>query len=217
MATKPTQTLGWTTTGAEETEPSVSEKADGFAGGDVVSAEKTNWNLRLTTDWQNYLSDQIFTGDLELSTGDLVLTAGEVKHGNRTLALPSFTGMATTTSGPFPVSGGSGYYMSGASGDVLIVAIPLDVGARVQSIEASVAQGGAGTLTMSLHKHDHTSSGDTQIGTTNTTATPTVTTLTITPGSPTAIVADEAWHISFTSNASSWFIYGCINVVYDTP
>lgn len=66
MATKPGQTVGWTTSGAEETEPSSGTKADGYATGDPVPAEEHNWIFRLCTDWQEYLSDGVLTGDHEL-------------------------------------------------------------------------------------------------------------------------------------------------------
>lgn len=137
MSVKPSTLPRWATgaTGiAATTEPASGDKDDGFAVGDRPPAGWFNWLLHTIYLWAEYLSDQVFTGDV---TADrFVTTDSDVVHGLRTYVVGPIhfkDTLATGTIGGTGAGGGSFNVPAGSFGE-FFVPIDLQLGQRLTQV-----------------------------------------------------------------------------------
>lgn len=76
MASKPSDTLDWVATG-KRTDPGGTLRTNGYDPGNRLASQHINFILKLLTDWIKYISDQVFTGQVE-ATGNFLTSAGNI-------------------------------------------------------------------------------------------------------------------------------------------
>lgn len=132
MASKPSDTLDWVAAG-NTTDPA-GKRTTGYALNDRLPAKGLNFILKLITDWILYLSDQVFTGDVE---ADRFITAdSDVVHGLRTKVVGPFQfvdTLSTGSRGGTGTHGGSFTVASGSFGE-FFVPLDLDLGQRLLAV-----------------------------------------------------------------------------------
>lgn len=108
MATKPSSTPQWNSSGGNNTEPSSGKKALGWVVNEAAASSYFNWFQKLTYEWLEYLKDGIFTGGLAVTgASNGVGVTGTGGSGNAAGVRGNGTGSGAGVIGVGAASGGT--------------------------------------------------------------------------------------------------------------
>jgi hypothetical protein len=176
MAAKPSELPRWADTVSGDTdyvvEPTEGKKDVGYAVQEKPTAQGLNWILYKIYEWLQYLSDQVFEGDVE-TDGTFITPEAGILHGERTIVINAAAAYVHTATAD------ANWYMSqsepflhAASTDPspAFFALPLAVGDRIKSVSARVRGVASGSITFKLYSADNGGT-ESQIGSTQTSGT----------------------------------------------